>query len=117
MNAANSAGTAPAATAWRFAGFTLDLASQSLKRGAEVVRLRPQTLRVLEYLVQHANRAVSKEELFEAVWSDVVVTDDSLVQCVKELRQALGDEQAQLIRTLPRVSTMFRTIRCFWTSA
>ena len=37
-----------------------------------------------------------------AVWPDAVVTDDSLVQCVKEIRHALGDAGREWIRTLPR---------------
>jgi TolB-like protein/tetratricopeptide (TPR) repeat protein len=57
---------------------------------------------VLEHLVRNPDRVVTKEELFEAVWAGVVVTDDSLVQCVKELRQALGDNAQEIIRTLPR---------------
>src|SRR5262249_3508275 len=41
-------------------------------------------------------------ELFEAVWPDVSVCDDSLVQCIRELRQKLGDEDRRLIKTVSR---------------
>ena len=41
----------------------------------------------------HAGRLVSKRELMESVWGDVAVTDDSLVQCLMEIRRALGDCQ------------------------
>ncbi|HET9576615.1 MAG TPA: tetratricopeptide repeat protein [Usitatibacter sp.] len=93
----------PSHRAWRFAGFTLDADAQRLTgRRGEELRLRPQTLRVLEQLVRRANGIVTKEELFATVWAGLVVTDDSLVQCVSELRLALGDETQQLIRTMPR---------------
>ena len=41
----------------------------------------------------HAGRLVSKHELMEAVWGEVAVTDDSLVQCLMEIRRALGPAQ------------------------
>jgi Tfp pilus assembly protein PilF len=44
---------------------------------------------------------VSRAEILDAVWPDVNVTDDSITQCVGELRRALGDE-AGLLKTIPR---------------
>ena len=61
---------------------------------------------MLGYLLLHPQRVVAKEELFEAVWGKVVVTDDSLVQCVGEIRQALGDTDLRLVRTIPRCGYM-----------
>ena len=75
----------------RFLDFTLDSRRQLLLRGAESIRLRGRTYDVLSYLVMHAGRLVSKQELMESVWGDVAVTDDSLVQCLIEIRRALGD--------------------------
>jgi DNA-binding winged helix-turn-helix (wHTH) protein len=69
--------------------------------GAEVA-LRPKTFAVLCHFVANAGRLVSKEELFAAVWPNVVVTDDALVQCIGELRRALGEPGAGLIKTVPR---------------
>lgn len=46
---------------------------------------------------------VGKDELLAAVWPDAVVTEDSLVQCVKEIRQALGAQKKTLLRTMPRL--------------
>ena len=52
--------------------------------------LRPKTFGVLSsYLVQHPDRLVSKDELLAAVWPNLVVTDDTLVQSIGELRRAL----------------------------
>jgi hypothetical protein len=47
----------------------------------------------LTHLVRNSGRLVSKQELFEALWRDVAVSDDSLVQSLVEIRKALGDEQ------------------------
>ena len=57
---------------------------------------------MLRYLVQHPGRLISKEELLAAVWPNLVVTDDTLVQSIGELRRALGEAGARLIVTVPR---------------
>src|SRR6266568_6583752 len=98
-------GPGPAQTHERrlaFGDFVLDRERKELRRGSSVVVLRPQTFDVLELLVCNANRLVTKEELLREVWHGAHVTGDSLVQCVRELRQALGDSAQELIRTLPR---------------
>ena len=61
-----------------------------------------QTFDVLCYLVESAGRLVSKSELYQAIWPNVVVSDDSLVQCIGELRQKLGDDEHRLIKTVSR---------------
>jgi adenylate cyclase len=71
------------------------------------VRLRPRTAGFLAHLVQHDDRVVGKNELMEAVWPDSVVTEDSIVQCVKEIRLALGPSAHEWIRTVPRQGYAF----------
>ena len=66
------------------------------------MKLRPKVFDALRYLIENNGRLVAKAELIQAVWSDSFVTDDSLVQCMVELRRALGDDSQQLIRTVPR---------------
>ena len=75
-----------------FGEFTLDLDVGFLRRGAEEVSLRPKPFEVLVYLVTHHGRLVSKRELTEAVWPDTAVMDNSLAQCLVEVRRALRDE-------------------------
>jgi TolB-like protein/DNA-binding winged helix-turn-helix (wHTH) protein/Tfp pilus assembly protein PilF len=86
----------------RFDRFTLDLVRGCLRRGAEEIALRPKTYDVLRYLAERSDRLVPKDEVLSAVWPNVFVTDDSLVQCVTELRSALGDREQRIIRTVPR---------------
>ena len=87
---------------FRFEGYTLDVMRCSLRVADREVELRPKSFEVLRYLVENADRLVTKEELIKAVWPDVVVTDDSLTQCVSEARHALGDGEQTIIKTVPR---------------
>src|SRR5260370_20034223 len=86
---------------------TLDLEEGFLRHGTEEVTLRPKTFEVLTYLVQHSGRLVTKTELIDAVWPDTAITDNSLAQCLLELRRALGDEAQQVIRTVARRGYIF----------
>src|SRR5215213_6534995 len=93
----------PEPGAYRFGGYTLDPTRGVLQdpRGVEA-GLRPKTAEVLRHLADKAGRLVSRDELMQAVWPNVIVTDDSISQCVFEIRRALGDEGARLLRTLPK---------------
>src|SRR5215470_5193227 len=86
----------------RFDRFELDLARGCLRAGDEEIDLRPKTFEVLCCLAENAGRLVHKEALFQAVWPNVTVCDDSLVQCIRELRQKLGDDDHRLFKTVSR---------------
>lgn len=79
-----------------------------LSRGAvsdptgNLVILRPQSLAVLAILAEQPGQVITKTALMEAIWPDVAVTDDSLVQCIAEIRKALCDTSHEVIRTLPK---------------
>jgi TolB-like protein/DNA-binding winged helix-turn-helix (wHTH) protein/Flp pilus assembly protein TadD len=64
--------------------------------------LRSQSLRVLECLVGANGEVVTKENLVQAVWGRVAVTDDSLVQCIGEIRVAIGDAAHEVLQTQHR---------------
>ncbi len=83
----------------RLAGFELDQQRAEL-RGADgtPIRLRPKTFEMLRLFATSGGRVLSKQELMEAVWPNVHVGEDSLFQCIRELRTALGDERRQLIK-------------------
>ena len=85
-----------------FGDHTLDLTRGSLRGGDRIIELRPKSFAVLVYLVQNAGRLVSKDELMQAVWPDVAVSDDSLAKCVSEVRAALQDGDQRLVKTVPR---------------
>ncbi len=90
--------------------FTIDwdrgLVSDS--RGSQTA-LRAQSLAVLKELHDRAGSLVSKDELLEKIWQGIAVTDDSLVQCIAELRRAFKDENHTVIKTLPKRGYIFET--------
>ncbi|MEO6393594.1 MAG: winged helix-turn-helix domain-containing protein, partial [Pyrinomonadaceae bacterium] len=92
---------------YSFDEFSLDVTRESLVRGSNEIKLRPKSFGVLKYLVENGGRLVTKEELFDAIWADSSVTDDSLVKCIKDVRDALGDEAQRLIKTVPRRGYVF----------
>jgi len=86
----------------QFGRHVLDLDRGCLLLGGDEIALRPKTFAVLCHLVDNPGRLVSKDELFAAVWPNLTVTDDALVQSIGELRRALKDDGAGLIKTIPR---------------
>jgi formylglycine-generating enzyme required for sulfatase activity len=86
----------------RFDRFALDVTRGCLRCGEEEVALRPKAFEMLRYLAENSGRLVSKQELYQAVWPDVTVSDDSITQCIRELRDKLGDNDHSLIKTVSR---------------
>ncbi|NIZ09754.1 hypothetical protein HCZ97_09940 [Pseudooceanicola sp. HF7] len=72
------------------------------------VHLRPQSIQVLAVLARNLGRMVSKDDLIAEVWPDVNVTDDSLVQCITEIRRAVGDRDRSQLRTFPKRGYLLR---------
>ncbi|HSO22871.1 MAG TPA: winged helix-turn-helix domain-containing protein [Chondromyces sp.] len=87
---------------YRFAEFELDLTKVELRAGGRVRPLEPQVFALLAFLVEHRERLVSRDELFEKVWDGRIVSDSTLASRVKAARKALGDDgRAQrFIRTI-----------------
>ena len=73
-----------------FDGFVLDLPRGCLTHDGREIALRPKTFAVLTHLVQHAGTLVSKDELLAAVWPNLVVTDDTVVQSIGDVEIAAG---------------------------
>ena len=86
----------------RIGDFTLDVARAELTGPRGKVPLRPQSFQVLLLLAHNAGRVVTKEELHSTIWADRAVTDDSLTQCLIDIRRAIGDRKREIIRTVPR---------------
>jgi len=93
--------------AFYFEDFELDLARSLLLRGGSELQLRLQSYEVLRYLVERNGQLVTKEELLSAVWAGRAVTDDSITQCIMEIRAALDDEHRTKVKTLPRRGYLF----------
>jgi TolB-like protein/DNA-binding winged helix-turn-helix (wHTH) protein/Tfp pilus assembly protein PilF len=100
-------GRSPSHEVVHFAGFEVDFDRGELRSAGTVVALRPKTFALLTYLIGRPGQLLSKDQLMDAVWPDVVVTEDSLFQCIGELRAALGDSAQKLIKTVPRRGYLF----------
>ena len=83
-----------------FGRFELDLQRGTLKADGRVITLRPKTFALLAHFAKHPGRLIAKTELMEAVWPNVVVTDDSLTQLIGELRAVL--DTPGVIQTVAR---------------
>ncbi len=92
---------------YRFGEFTLDADRKAVLNGGRAVKLRPKVYDALLYLLENRGRLVGKEELIHALWPDAFVTEDSLVQCLVELRRALDDRTQEILKTVPRRGYIF----------
>ncbi|HET7293990.1 MAG TPA: winged helix-turn-helix domain-containing protein, partial [Vicinamibacteria bacterium] len=89
---------------YRFGDFVLSPSQRALLRAGRPVPLIPRYLDLLLLLVERRHEAVHRRDIFDRVWSDVVVSDGALSQAVRTLRRALGDgsREPSFIRTVSR---------------
>ena len=94
---------------FQFGPFELDFEAALLRRDGVALSLTPKALAVLHHLVRHAGELVTKDDLWRAAWSGVVVTDAALTVCISEIRKALGDpvESPHYIATVHRCGYRF----------
>ena len=92
-----------------FGGFTLNLERRGLYRGQERVHLTSKPLETLIFLVENRTQVVEKQTLLDTVWKGTFVTEDVLVQSVREIRRVLGDDKGNplFIQTVPRQGYRF----------
>ena len=92
-----------------FADIEVDASQGCLKRAGEEQHLRQQTFHVLLYILKHRERLVTKDELIDNIWEGTAVTDNALVQCIADIRKALGDDsrRPRFIKTIPKVGYRF----------
>ncbi len=89
-------------------GFTLDEREGTVTGPGGSLRLEPRVMAVLSELARHRGHVVSRQELHDTIWPDVVVTDYTLNRCIYRLRRALeriaGDSAGggDFIETLPK---------------
>jgi DNA-binding winged helix-turn-helix (wHTH) protein/rhodanese-related sulfurtransferase/tetratricopeptide (TPR) repeat protein len=90
-------------TVFAINGITVDLDNELLTDpSGGPIALRRQCFAVLRQLSSRAGQLVTKEELVADVWPGIAVTDDSLVQCIHEIRRALGDDGHTILKTVRR---------------
>ena len=94
---------------YRFSGFTLSPQQRRLVRDGQEVPLIPRYFDLLLLLVERRHEAVHRQEIFERVWADAVVSESALSQAVRTIRRTLGDEsrEPRFIRTVSRPGYRF----------
>ena len=93
---------------FRFAGAEFEQLSGTLRVGGQERRLRPQTAAVLAHLLEHAGKLVTHDSIIQSVWGDTIVTDNSLAQCISEIRGVLGTTPDKVIETVSRRGYILR---------
>ena len=92
------------AAVYVFGPFRLDLQASELWRGDERLAIRRKVFDLLVFLIQNRARVLTKEKIFEHVWTDVVVAETSLTRTMADLRELLQDDadQPRYIETVPK---------------
>ncbi len=88
----------------RFAGCELDLAGRELRVDGLTQDLEPKAFDLLVYLLECRDRVVSHDELMDALWPEVIVTEAALARTVMKARKAVGDDahSQRVIKTLSK---------------
>jgi TolB-like protein/DNA-binding winged helix-turn-helix (wHTH) protein/tetratricopeptide (TPR) repeat protein len=85
---------------WRIGSALFDPTSAKIERESNTFELDRSSLLVLRCLVEQAGEAVDKDILLRAGWPSRHVTENSLTKAIGRLRQALGDEQGEMVRVV-----------------
>ncbi len=87
---------------YRFGAFTVDVARRELRSGGDEVEVQPRVFDLLVFLLENHERAVDKDELQDAVWPGMFITETALTRAVMKARKAVGDDASrqQVIKTI-----------------
>jgi DNA-binding winged helix-turn-helix (wHTH) protein len=94
---------------YRFADFILSPRRRLLVRGGRELPLIPRYFDLLVFLVERRHEAVHRQQIFDRVWSDAIVSDSALSQAIRTLRRTLGEDSRgpTFIRTVSRHGYQF----------
>ena len=83
----------------------VDYAGMRVKRNGQWHKVESKQLQLLQLLIANQGSAITRDELLDKIWPNVIVSDNSLSKLVTELRKTLGDSRSGqgIIRTVPRV--------------
>jgi DNA-binding winged helix-turn-helix (wHTH) protein len=89
---------------YRFSEFILSPRRRMLVRNGREQPLIPRYFDLLVFLIEHRGEAVHRRDIFDRVWSDVVVSDSALSQAIRTIRRVLGDDSRapRFVRTVSR---------------
>ena len=81
---------------------TIDTEQFSVSENSRPVDIEPKIFDLIVYLLEHRNKVVSRDELINQIWPEMVVSDASLANAIKGARKCLGDDgkQQHYIKTI-----------------
>lgn len=81
----------------------------SVIKAGKVLTVEPKAFRVLLFLLRKPHTVVTKDELLDAVWNDVSVSENSLTRNIALLRRLLEDDthEPRYIATVPTIGYRF----------
>ncbi|MDF2544702.1 MAG: DNA-binding response regulator [Herbinix sp.] len=87
---------------YTFHNVTIDYKLQKVTVGGQELRLKAMEYKLLCYLIQHKNRIISKEELFEKVWGDSITGDGTLNVHIRHIREKIEENpnEPRFIKTI-----------------
>lgn len=87
------------------AGLLINISTGEVAGASGKLRLSPVNSRVLHALVQKAGDVISRQQLFDRVWPNQVISDDALTRSISDLRSQLKtlSTTEPLIETIPKV--------------
>ncbi|HEX3083815.1 MAG TPA: tetratricopeptide repeat protein [Pyrinomonadaceae bacterium] len=94
---------------YRLDGIEIDTSRVCLKRDGQEQHVRQKSFQVLMYLLEHRDRLVTKNELVDEIWAAAAVTDNTLEQCLADIRKVLRDNSRNplFIKTIRGVGYRF----------
>ena len=87
---------------YKFESYELNTARRELRHLGERIEIEPRAFDLLTFLIRNADRAVDKNELQDAIWPGMIVTETALTRAVMKARKAVGDDanRQEMIRTI-----------------
>ncbi len=94
---------------YSFGSCTLDAARRELHDGRAPVAVEPQVFDLIEFLIRHRDRVVSRDDLIESVWNGRIVSESTLATRINAARKAIGDDgtSQKWIKTIARKGFRF----------
>jgi adenylate cyclase len=97
----------PSRTVYLFGRFILDLDRGALFLEGEQIDLRPKSFGMLRFFVDNPGRLLDRDTIMEAIWPGTTIAEEGVIQCVRDIRRALGDEARSVLKTVPKRGYIF----------
>jgi TolB-like protein/DNA-binding winged helix-turn-helix (wHTH) protein/tetratricopeptide (TPR) repeat protein len=84
---------------YEFGPYRVNTDKRQVRRGSKIIELEPRAYELLTYLIEHCDKAISKDELQDEVWG-TIVSDSAMTRSIMKLRQSLDDSKGAIIKTV-----------------